>query len=78
MHIMKWRGGNELREMFLKYFEEKGLPALPKLSPASRRSHHSFYHSRYGSLQTLFSGYPEPRGFPGHHIPEMYPHQRYR
>ncbi len=31
---MKWRGGNELREMFLKYFEEKGsrrYPSFPLL-----------------------------------------------
>ncbi len=29
---MKWRSGNELREMFLKYFEEKGSRRYPSFS----------------------------------------------
>ena len=30
--MMKWRSGNELREMFLKYFEEKGSRRYPSFS----------------------------------------------
>ena len=55
-------GLNELREMFLHFFETKGHLRLPSFSLIPQ----ALLHRRAGAASS-----------PGHHLPEVHPYRRY-
>ena len=66
--IMKPYGLNELREMFLRFFETKGHLRLPSFSLIPQDD---------ASLLLINSGMA-PMTPPCLHLPEVHPHRRYR
>ena len=56
-------GVNQLRKMFLEFFESKGQPSAHQL--------------RDGTPETIFYRTGDPTEKESHHLPEMYPHRRY-
>ena len=66
----KYYGLNELREMFLHFFETKGHLRLPSFSLIPQND---------ASLLLINSGMaPMKPFFTGDHLPEVQPHRRHR
>ena len=76
--IMKPYGLNELREMFLRFFETKGHLRLPSFSliPQDDASL-LLINSGMAPMKPYFKGDKEPPP-PCLHLPEVHPHRRYR
>ena len=64
-------GVNELREMFLRFFETKGHLRLPSFSLIPQNDR----HGPHEALVHRGAGAPPP---PGLHLPEVHPHRRHR
>ncbi len=74
----KYHGLNELREMFLHFFETKGHLRLPSFSLIPQND---------ASLLLINSGMAPMKPYlhrragaspaPGHHLPEVHPHRRH-
>ncbi len=74
----KYHGLNELREMFLHFFETKGHLRLPSFSLIPQND---------ASLLLINSGMAPMKPYlhrragaappPGHHLPEVHPYRRY-
>ena len=72
---MKWTGLNDLREMFLSFFESKGhtrLPSFP-LIPQGDKSL-LLINSGMAPLKKYFLGQATPPEHQGDHLSEMYPY----
>ena len=71
-------GLNELREMFLKFFETKGHLRLPSFSLIPQNdaclTAHQLRHGAHEALVHRRAGAPPP---PGDHLPEVHPHRRH-
>ena len=69
-------GLNELREMFLRFFESKGHLRLPSFSliPQNDKSI-LLINAGMTPMKPWFKGEEEP---PRLHLPEVHPHGRYR
>ena len=70
-------GLNELREMFLKFFETKGHLRLPSFSLIPQNDA-SLLLINSGTLISGVRGGEAPPPPPGDHLPEVHPHRRYR
>ena len=72
----KYYGLNELREMFLTFFESKGhlrlpsFPLVPENDPAADQRRHGPHEAR---VQGGGGAPPEA----GVHLPEVHPHRRH-
>ena len=71
---MQKYGVNELRRMFLEFFESKDHLAMKSFSLVP----HTSYKCRYGSLKALFYRPGDPAQAQGMYLPEVYPYRRYR
>ena len=74
----KYYGLNELREMFLTFFESKGhlrLPSFP-LVPENDPSL-LLINAGMAPMKPWFKGEEEPPPEAGVHLPEVYPHRRH-
>ena len=71
-------GVNELREMYLKFFETKehlrlpSFPLIPQDDPSLL-----LINSGMAPMKPYFTGEKEPPPPPGHHLPEVHPHRRH-
>ena len=72
-------GLNELREMFLSYFESKGHLRLPSFSliPQNDKSL-LLINSGMAPMKPWFTGEQIPPPPPCLHLPEVHPYRRYR
>ena len=73
---MQYRGLNELREMYLSFFETKGHLRLPSFfaHPAERpvASAHQLRHGADEAVLHRRAGAAAP---PRYHLPEVHPHR---
>ena len=71
-------GLNELREMFLKFFESKGHLRLPSFSLIPQNDASLLLiNSGMAPMKPWFTGEEEPPPPPGVHLPEVHPHRRH-
>ena len=75
----KPHGLNDLREMFLKFFESKEHLRLPSFSlvPQNDKSL-LLINSGMAPMKPYFKGEVEPPPPPCLHLPEVHPYRRYR
>ena len=72
----KYYGLNELREMFLHFFETKGHLRLPSFSLIPQNDASLLLiNSGMAPMKPFFTGEQEP---PRHHLSEVHPHRRHR
>ena len=72
-------GLNELREMFLKFFETKGHLRLPSFSLIPQNDASLLLiNSGMAPMKPWFTGRAGAAPPPGDHLPEVHPHRRYR
>ena len=73
---MKKYGVNELRRMFLEFFEGKGHLAMKSFSLVPHNDNSLLLiNSGMAPLKPYFTGQEIP---PRVHLPEVHPHRRYR
>lgn len=74
-----YHGLNELREMFLSFFESKGHLRLPSFSlvPQNDKSI-LLINAGMTPMKPWFKGEEEPPLPPGMHLSEVHPHRRHR
>lgn len=76
---MKPYGVNELREMFLRFFESKGHLRLPSFSLIPKNDASLLLiNSGMAPMKPWFTGGSDASPQAGLHLPEMHPHRRYR
>ena len=69
-------GLNELREMFLKFFETKEHLRLPSFSLIPQNDASLLLiNSGMAPMKPWFTGEEEPPPPPGLHLPEVHPHR---
>ena len=73
---MKAYGVNELRKMFLEFFESKGHLAMKSFSLVP---HNDIIADQfgYGALKTVFYWTGDSAQKESDHLPEVHPHRRY-
>ena len=72
-------GLNELREMFLAFFESKEHLRLPSFSLVPQDDASLLLiNSGMAPMKPYFTGEKEPPPPPGLHLPEVHPHRRHR
>ena len=75
---MEKYGVNELRKMFLEFFESKGHLAMKSFSLIPHNDKMSFTDQlRYGSAETLLHRRRDSAEKKSNNMPEMYPYRRY-
>ena len=75
----KYYGLNELREMFLHFFETKGHLRLPSFSLIPQNDASLLLiNSGMAPMKPFFTGEQEPPAPPRDHLPEVHPHRRHR
>ncbi len=76
---MKAFGLNELREMFLSFFESKGHLRLPSFSLVPQNDPSLLLiNSGMAPMKPYFTGEQTPPAPPRLHLPEVRAHRRYR
>ena len=71
-------GVNELREMFLSFFESKGHLRLPSFSLIPQNDAvFAADQFRHGAYEALFQGRGGAAPPPGVYLPEMHPYRRH-
>ena len=76
---MQYRGLNELREMYLSFFETKGHLRLPSFSLIPQNDTIASAHQlRHGADEAVFHRRAGAAAPPRHHLPEVHPHRRHR
>ena len=74
---MKAYGVNELRRMFLDFFESKGHLKMKSFSLVPHNDN-SLLQFRNGTAETIFYRTGDPTETPCDNLSEMYPYRRYR
>ena len=76
---MKKYGVNELRKMFLDFFESKGHLAMKSFSLVPHNDNSLLLiNSGMAPLKPYFTGQEIPPRTKSDHLSEMYPYRRYR
>ena len=76
---MKAYGVNELRKMFLEFFESKGHLAMKSFSLVPHNDNSLLLiNSGMAPLKPYFTGAGDPAEKTCDNLPEMYPYRRYR
>ncbi len=72
----QYRGVNELRRMFLEFFESKGHLAMKSFSLVPHNDNSpSADQLRYGTFKALLYRTGDPAKKKSDHLPEMYPYR---
>lgn len=73
-----YRGVNELRELFLSYFESKGHVRLPSFSLIPQNDQSLLLiNSGMAPMKPFFKGEQTPPRPAGLHLPKVHPHRRH-
>ena len=76
---MKKYGVNDLREMYLSFFETKGHLRLPSFSLIPQNDASLLLiNSGMAPMKPYFTGEQEPPRHRVTHLPEVHPHRRHR
>ena len=74
----QYRGVNELRRMFLEFFESKGHLVMKSFSLVPHNDNSlTADQLRYGAIKALFYRTGDPTKKKSDYLPEMYPYRRY-
>ena len=75
----QYRGVNELRRMFLEFFESKGHLAMKSFSLVPHNDNSLLLiNSGMAPLKPYFTGQEIPPRRQSYYLPEVHPHRRYR